>query len=81
MADLTPPRRDEDLIENGAKPTLRLARWMELIANQFSNVTGDVIGFDDAVIASRSDARQSQLQAKIDELTKRIECLEQFNGR
>lgn len=81
MADLTPPRRDEDLVENGTKPTLRFARWMELIASQFTNVVGDVIGFDDAVIASRSDTRVAQLKGKIADLEKRIECLEQFNGR
>ena len=81
MADLVPPRRDEDLIENGAKPTLRFARWMELIASQFQNIDGDAIGFDDAVVASRSDTRVSQLRATIVDLEKRIECLEQLSGR
>ena len=82
MADLTPPRRDEDLVENGSKPTLRFARWMELVANQFSSQNSDGVTNRSAVQEEiRSDSRLSRAMAQINELEKRIECLEQFNGR
>lgn len=82
MDDLTPPRRDEDLVENGSKPTLRFARWMELIANQFSSQnSAAVVGRDGVHEEIRSDARLSRALASIHELEKRVADLEQFNGR
>ena len=82
MVDLTPPRRDEDLVENGSKPTLRLARWMELVSRQFSSQNDDAVVNRNAVQEEiRSDSRLSRALAQINELEKRIECLEQFNGR
>ena len=59
MAKLIPPRRDEDLLENGSKPTFRFAEWMEGVTNRAKETIGVAIGFDDAVVASRSDTRGS----------------------
>ena len=73
MAEITPPRRDESLIDVEGRPTLRFIEYLELLSSTVSIITNETVN----VISTAPEvSSQSSLISRLDE---RLNDLESIN--